>query len=46
MTGAEQGPVSCEIPAEERALRDNEEQTHDSGHNVAGCVEEEELDRR
>jgi hypothetical protein len=43
MAGAEKGPVSCEIAAEERAFGDDEEQSHDSSHDVAGCVEEKEL---
>jgi hypothetical protein len=43
MARAEKGPVSCEIAAEERAFGDDEEQAHDSSHDVAGCVEKEEL---
>ena len=45
MAGAEKGPVSCEIAAEERAFGDDEEQAHDSSHNVAGCIEKEELSK-
>ena len=43
MVGAEKGPISCEIAAEERAFGDDEKQAHDSSHDVAGCVKEEEL---
>lgn len=43
MAGAEKGPITCEIAAEEGAFRDYEEQAHDSSHDVASCVEEEEL---
>lgn len=43
MARAKKGPVSCEIAAKERAFGDDEEQSHDSSHDVAGCVEEEEL---